>query len=67
MLSITVFESKAFILGLVLRDSQRQRHLRGWRILLLLRLVLLLVEVAAGSAPPLPAPAGLAVRPHRTG
>lgn len=49
------------------RDSQGQRHLRRRRTMLLFGLLLLLVEVAAGPSPSLPALAGTPVWPHCSG
>lgn len=65
--NILVCESDDFTLFSIFRDSQRQRRLRRWRTVLLLRLLLLLVEVAAWSSPPLPAPARTPVWAHCTG
>ena len=67
MANILVFESEDFTLYSIFRDSQGQRDLRRrWRAVLR-RLLLLLVEMAAGSSPPLPAPAGTPLWAHCTG
>ena len=66
-INILGFENEDFILSSILRDSQGQWHLWRWRVLLLLRLLLFLVEMAAGPSPAGTSPSGTSVWPHRTG